>query len=94
VNAMLAVLERMGRKGMMTTHGCRSSFRTWAQDKANFPWDLAEMSPGHTVGSWVERACARGDAFKKRVAFMQAWADFCAKPQQPGKVIPLQSRST
>jgi hypothetical protein len=24
---------------------------------------------------------------------MQAWADFWARPQQPGKVIPLQSRS-
>jgi hypothetical protein len=80
-------------KGTMTTDGCRASFRNWARDKANFPWDLAEMPPGHSGGSWDERACARGDAFKKRVAFMQAWADFCAEPQQPGKVILLQSRS-
>jgi integrase len=92
-NAMLAVLDRMGRKGVMTTHGCRSTFRTWAQEKTNFPWELAEMSLGHKVGSKVERAYARGDALKKRVAIMQAWADFCARPQQAGKVIPLQSRS-
>ena len=26
-NAMLAVLKRMGRKGAMTTHGCRATFR-------------------------------------------------------------------
>jgi hypothetical protein len=94
VNSMLRSWSGMGREGTMMTHGCRSSFRTWVRDRTNFPWDLAEMSPGRTVGSWVERAYARGDAFKKRVAFMQAWADFCAKPQQPGKVIPLQSRST
>jgi hypothetical protein len=49
-NAMLAVLERMGRKGVMTTHGCRSSFRTWTQEQTNFTWESAEMSLGHKVG--------------------------------------------
>lgn len=91
-NALLGVIERMGRKGVATTHGFRASFRTWAQEQTNFPWELSEMSLGHKVGSKVERAYARGDAFKKRVAIMQAWADYCSKPQQPGKVIPLQSR--
>jgi hypothetical protein len=52
------------------------------------------MSLGHKVGSAVARAYARGDSFKKRVAIMQAWSDFVGKPQQPGKVIPLQSRNT
>jgi integrase len=89
-NAMLAVLERMGRKGQMTTHGCRSSFRTWAQECTNFPWELAEMSLGHTVGNKVERAYARGDAFKKRIAIMQAWANFCDRPVDSGKVLPLR----
>ncbi|MGO9672710.1 MAG: tyrosine-type recombinase/integrase [Methylocella sp.] len=79
-NAMLAVLDRMGRKGEMTTHGCRSTFRTWAQEQTNFPWELAEMSLGHKVGNKVERAYARGDAFKKRIAIMQAWANFCDRP--------------
>lgn len=91
-NALLSVIERIGFKGVATAHGFRSSFRTWAQERTNFPWELSEMALGHTVGSKVERAYARGDAFKKRVAIMQAWADYCDKPQQPGKVIPLQSR--
>jgi integrase len=64
-NAMLAVLKRMGHKGSATTHGFRSSFRTWAQERTNFPWELAEMSLGHKVGTKVERAYARGDALKK-----------------------------
>jgi integrase len=88
-NAMLGVLERMGRKGQMTTHGCRSTFRTWAQEQTNFPWELSEMSLGHKVGSKVERAYARGDAFKKRVAIMQAWSNFCDRPADSGKVIPI-----
>jgi integrase len=69
-NAMLALLARMGRKGVMTTHGCRATFRTWAQENSNFPWELCEISLGHKVGTNVERAYARGDALKKRVAIM------------------------
>jgi integrase len=92
-NAMLHVLNRMGRAGAMTTHGCRASFRTWAQECRNFPWELAEMSLGHKVATPVERAYARGDAFKKRVAIMQAWSDFLDRPQQPGTVINLRDRS-
>jgi integrase len=89
-NAMLAVLDRMGRKGSMTTHGCRSSFRTWAQERTNFPWDVAEMSLGHTVGNSVERAYARGKALKKRTAIMQAWADFCEQPKADGRIVPIR----
>jgi integrase len=33
VNAMAAVLKRLGMKGRMTTHGCRASFRTWGGRK-------------------------------------------------------------
>jgi integrase len=91
-NALLAVIERLGFKGNATAHGFRSSFRTWAQEQTNFPWELSEMALGHTVGSKVERAYARGDAFQKRVAIMQAWADYCTKPYEPSAVIPLQSR--
>jgi integrase len=93
VNAMSQVLTRMKRRGSMTVHGARASFRTWAQEATSFPWELSEMALGHRVGSAVERAYARGDAFKKRVAIMQAWADFIGKPQQPGKVVPLRDRS-
>lgn len=88
-NAMLHVLNRMGRAGAMTTHGCRASFRTWAQEQTNFPWELAEMALGHRVGDAVERAYARGDAFKKRIAIMEAWGNYLANPTQPARVIPL-----
>jgi integrase len=86
-NALLAVLRRMGRKGAMTTHGCRASFRTWAQEETNFPWEVAEMALGHKVGTKVERAYARGAALKKRYAIMQQWANFLAGPSKSSKVI-------
>jgi integrase len=94
-NAMLAVLSRMGRKGTATTHGFRSSFRTWAQERTNFPWELAEMSLGHKVGTKVERSYARGDALKKRFAIMQAWANYIGEPitEAGGKVLTFAAKS-
>lgn len=92
-NALLALLKRMGRKGTMTTHGCRATFRTWAQEQTNFPWELCELSLGHKVGTKVERAYARGDGLKKRFAIMQAWANYCAKPSETASVIPIWNRS-
>lgn len=89
-NALLAVIERMGRKGTMTAHGLRASFRTWALERSNFPWELCEISLGHKMGTKVERAYARSDAFEKRVAIMQAWANFCGSSDHSGNLIPLQ----
>jgi integrase len=89
-NAMLAVLDRMGRKGAMTIHGCRATFRTWAQEQTNFAWQLCELSLGHKVGTDVERAYARGDALKKRFSIMSAWASFCARRIEPANVVSLQ----
>lgn len=91
-NATFALIARMGRKGTMTAHGFRATFRTWAQEQTNFPWELAEMSLGHTVGTQVERAYLRSDAFQKRVAIMQAWADFCSRPTAPATIVPIRRR--
>jgi len=86
-NALHAVLRRMGLKGTATAHGFRASFRTWAQERTNFPWELCELSLGHKVGDQVERAYARGDALKKRIAIMQQWANFLARPSKSDKVV-------
>jgi integrase len=88
-NALLAVIERMGRKGTMTTHGCRASFRTWMQEQTNFPHELAEMSLGHKVGDDVVRAYMRCDALKKRIAVMESWANYLARPKGEGGVVPF-----
>jgi integrase len=93
-NALLAVIERAGLKGKVTSHGFRSSFRDWAREQTNFPRELSEMSLGHMVGSKVERAYARGDALQKRFRIIQAWADFCGQPVvDRGEVVPMQERA-
>ena len=94
-NTMLAVIGRMGFKGRATGHGFRASFRTWAQEQSRFPWELSEMTLGHSVGSAVERAYARSDLFAKHVAIMQAWANFCDRPAANGsKVVSLRPART
>lgn len=57
-------------------HGFRTSFRTWAQEKTDFPREVAETALAHGVGDAVERAYARSDLFDKRREMMDEWAKF------------------
>ena len=57
-------------------HGFRTSFRTWAQEKTNFPREVAEAALAHAVGDAVEQAYARSDVFEKRRSMMAAWAHY------------------
>jgi integrase len=70
-------------------HGFRSTFRVWAQERTNYAWETAEMALGHSVGTRVERAYARGDGLEKRDGLMRAWAYFLEHPAtaSPGNVV-------
>jgi integrase len=88
---MQLILRRMGRNDL-TVHGLRSTFRDWAAERTNFPREMAEMALAHSVGSAVEQAYRRSDLFEKRRKLMDAWAEFCGKPQSGGKVVPVAVR--
>ncbi len=60
-------------------HGFRTSFRTWAQEKTNFPREVAEAAMAHTLGDKAEQAYARSDLFEKRRKMMAAWAAYLAE---------------
>jgi integrase len=68
-------------------HGFRTSFRTWAQEKTNFPREIAEAALAHAVGDAVEQAYARSDVFEKRRKMMEAWAGYLAAER--GKVVRI-----
>lgn len=68
-------------------HGFRTSFRTWAQERTNFPREVAEAALAHLSGDAVERAYARSDLFEKRRAMMNAWAGYLA--QDSAKVVRI-----
>ena len=57
-------------------HGFRSSFRDWAAEEADAPFEVAEMSLGHAVGTGVERSYKRTDYLDRRRELMADWADF------------------
>jgi integrase len=75
--AMLMLLERMGRRGAVTSHGFRSTFSDWASEVSPFSSELRETALAHTIGNKAEAAYRRGDALEKRRAMMEAWAAWC-----------------
>jgi integrase len=89
--AFLMLLRRMGRDDL-TAHGFRSTFRTWAAERTNFPREVIEAALAHTIGNKVEAAYQRGDLFEKRRRLMEAWAQFCSSGAAAGQVIPMQAK--
>jgi len=77
----------------ITTHGLRSTFRDWAAERTNLPREVAEMALAHAIPSAVEAAYRRGDLFEKRRRLMDAWAEFCAKPDSKGVATPMKKNA-
>ncbi len=88
-NAMLKVLERMGRSDI-TTHGFRSTFRTWVAETTAYPREIAEAALGHVLRDRVEAAYQRGDLLEKRRRLMQAWARYCDKPTRKATITSIR----
>jgi integrase len=90
--AMTQVLKRM-RRGDITTHGFRSSFRDWCAEQTNFPRDVAEMALAHAIPNAVEAAYRRGDLLVKRRQLAEAWSKYCTSPPVAGvNVVPISGR--
>ena len=88
--SLLMTLRRM-KRGDLTTHGFRSTFRDWAAETTGYPAEVVEMALAHSVGDKVEAAYRRGDLFEKRRRLMEDWAAFCARiVPAAGDVVPLR----
>ena len=90
-NMLGRLLARMGRTDF-TPHGFRSTFRTWAQERTNYPREICEAVLGHSIGSAVEKSYARSDFYEKRARIMEEWGRFCLRPTTPADVVPLHGR--
>ncbi|MGD9786192.1 MAG: tyrosine-type recombinase/integrase [Hyphomicrobiaceae bacterium] len=71
-----ATLARfMERDGLdARPHGFRATFRTWAEEQTNVPYEVKETILGHKVGSNIERAYQRSDLLEKRRELLERWA--------------------
>ena len=87
--AMLIMLRRMGR-GDLTTHGFRSTFRTWAAERTNHQREVIEAALAHAIGDKTEAAYQRGDLLDKRRRLMDAWAAYCDSRATTGNVVALR----
>lgn len=72
--SLTAVLRRMEVKWV--PHGFRSTFKNWATERQEVPWEVSEMALSHKVGNKTESAYWRGDLYDKRKSLMQAWAKY------------------
>jgi integrase len=86
--ALAMLLRRMEIN--VTTHGFRTSFRTWCSDVAHAEFEIAEMCLSHRVGSAVSRAYNRSSMLERRRPLMQAWADFVTG-KSGGNVVPFRA---
>lgn len=88
IMAMTMVLRRM-KRGDLTVHGFRSTFRDWVGEATGMPREVAEAALAHAVADKTEAAYARGDLFAKRRHLMDDWAKFCAMPPRAPSVRSL-----
>ena len=86
--ALTMQLRRM-RRGDITPHGFRSSFRDWAGEVSPAPREVAEAALTHSVGDATEQAYRRGDALEKRRALMDAWGRYI-EPKPSGSVVEMR----
>jgi integrase len=73
-----------------TTHGCRTTFRSWTQNKTEHDEATLEYCLHHIKGDAALLAYARGDMWEKRQAALQDWNDYLAgrKFQAPKRGRP------
>lgn len=77
-NAPMVTLRKLGYDNI-TTHGFRSSFKTWALEATSFPTQAVEFALAHETKNTVERAYIRGNKMlDKRREVMRAWDIFCS----------------
>ena len=75
-NMAMAMLCRRMEYTKITVHGFRSTFRNWAGEQTEYPFEVCEQALSHGLKSGVVKAYLRTDFFVKRVNLMNDWAAF------------------
>lgn len=90
-NALLNVIDRMGRKGL-TQHGFRSSFREWAGETTAHPREVIEHALAHQLKDKAEASYQRGSLLPKRRKLMADWSKYCGivQPKDGENVVSLR----
>jgi integrase len=85
----LKTLERM-QKTDITTHGFRSSFRDWAEEKSNHKQHTIENALAHIIKDKVEAAYLRTKMPEQHRDLLELWTRFCTA-NRAAKVVKMRS---
>lgn len=92
-NAAYKKLRQDMGVGEFTSHGFRSSFKSWAAECTTFPDEVSEAALAHISADKVLVAYRRTDFFEKRRELMKHWGMFCDRvPAAGGNVIQMAGR--
>ena len=75
--AMALLMKREGYRAR--PHGFRSSFRTWAEEQTNAPFEVKEAVLGHLVDAGVVGAYQRSDRLALRQLLIVEWCNYNIK---------------
>jgi integrase len=78
-NALQRLKNAMGYDGVLTAHGMRATFRSWADESTDYDHDVKEMALAHAIKSGTEAAYRRTTMFEKRKALMANWGKYCTR---------------
>ena len=78
-NAFRNLLHSLGLADI-TTHGFRSTFRDWANERTHYPREVCELALAHDERDQTEAAYSRSDFIEKRRALMTDWARYATTP--------------
>ena len=77
--AFLRILKKYFSELQMTPHGCRSTFRDWAEEQGKYTRHAIEMSLAHTVQNHVEGAYLRTSVLTMRRPLMEDWGCYLSQ---------------
>ncbi|SAL24994.1 phage integrase [Caballeronia terrestris] len=91
---LAGLLRRLGYPlGTVTTHGMRSSLRTFLTENAKAEPDVAESVLAHDKRGAVQKSYERTRHLDARRPLMETWAIFLDTPVEEAKVLTLQPPS-
>jgi integrase len=75
-NSLLNATKILGYRGLVTPHGFRSTFSTWAYENSIASPETIEMALAHVSGDQVSRAYNKADYLGQRRELLERWANY------------------
>ncbi len=93
-NTINQAIRRLGyERDEMTAHGFRAMARAVLEEVLDYPIQIIELQLAHAVKDPNGRAYNRTVHLEKRVAMMQAWADYLDELKRGCEILPFKFKT-